>query len=854
MTRARITTTLAGLGMFIGAIGAAADDGPPGSREEFARHVAPLLEDHCLKCHGPERKKGGITLHDLPVEPATAEQVELWEKVLEALESGDMPPDDQKQPTADQRSAVVAWVSAGLARMQRSAPPAPTVATMRRMTNFEYENTLRDLLGLDLNVRDDLPEDPIRPYHFNNTPAFMLLGPEQIDRYLDCARRVLASTIVDPTPPQVVRKRMEWKADSTDPKSLAQNEVGIWGNRRGSAAMGFAVENPPTTGEFRLRFKASARLAAGAQEVPLRFVMGYGLDVNSSTLRIAPVGTVRLRNGPDAPREFELRGRLENFPVEPATTHKGRTVPPRLHITPQNLYDDGTLNDNNNFQKTRNAEMPRVVLEWAEFEGPLAADWPPEHHRRILFDSPLRERDPDAYIRAVLERFLPRAFRRPATPEEVSRFAAIFGLVRPASPSFEAAVRETFATVLISPQFLYHTVADGRVVPPQFELASRLSCFLWGSMPDDELTGLAAAGRLTDPKVMEDQVLRLLGDSRSSDFVSNFTTQWLSLAKARTVPINAELFPRFLYYVPFGERKGTEEPYRPTVRDNMIDETLAFVAELIRRNASALSIVDSDFAMLNQRLAVHYGVPDVHGDELRAVPLKLEHQLGGLLTHGSVLIGNGTGSAPHPIYRAVWLREAILGEKVPPPPAEVPALADSAGASAEKALSIKELLLKHRQLEDCNSCHARLDPWGIPFEQYNAIGRFQPMVPKEGTRVRGFQPQLDRSPADYLAYLNSICTVPVEADARLPGGTVVDGMRQLKAHLLKQRADDIAGNMIRRLLTYAMGRELTLRDRADVASLVAATRPGGWGMRDIIVEICRSRTFHASAATPDSTN
>ena len=778
--------------------------------------------EYCTQCHGATKSKGNVTLHDFSFGQGSAEKLKLWERVLEALEAGDMPPEEEKkQPKAAERKEVAALFSGELRRQtQQLALSEPRAAVARRLTNFEYENTMRDLLGVELRYKESLPEDPVKPYHFNNAAEFMLVGPEQIERYLECAKRALASVIVDAAKPEVRRERREWKPVGAY-RGMGLDEVGVWGNGRGSAAQGIAIENPPKTGEFRIRFKASAILPAGVREIPLRLVMGYDLNVNSSTLRVEPVGTVRLKNSPDAPEVFEMRGRIENFPVQPEIPSKGRSLPVRLHITPQVLYDDGTLNDENNFHKSRREAMPRAVVEWMEFEGPLTETWPPEPHRRILFDSPLRESDPNAYVRQVLERFLARAFRRPATAEEIARFTAIHDLVRPTCATFEQAMRETLALVLISPQFLYHTVADGAVVTPQFEMASRLSYFLWGSMPDAELLRLATEGKLADARVIEQQVLRLLADKRSADFVTNFTLQWLSLAKMKTVPINRELFPRFLYYVPLGERAGTEEPYRPTVRDYMLDETVAFVGELIRRNASVLNVVDSDFAMLNQRLAAHYGVAGVQGDELRAVQVKPEHQLGGLLTQGSVLIGNGTGTAPHPIYRAVWLREAILGEKVPAPPAEVPALSDSAGASAEKAISIKVLLVKHRQVEACNNCHARLDPWGVPFEHYNAVGQFQPMVPREGTRVRPFEPQQDGTLDGYRAYLQTVNTVKVEADARLPKGPAVDGMVQLKAFLLRERADDVAKNVIRRLATYGIGREPTVRDRFAIEALLA---------------------------------
>lgn len=807
-----------------------------------------FFEQYCTKCHGEKKSKGKVTLHDFPYQAADESHLKLWENVLDTLKSNDMPPDDEDQPSEEERKTIVAWLEASLHRQTQQHPaPVATAAITRRLTNFEYQNTLRDLLGIDLHVIDDLPADPTKPYHFHNTAEFMLVGQEQIDRYLEVARRAMASTIVEKNAPAAVKKRAEWKADVNPQSGMAQHAVGVWGNNRHSAAMGLSLSNPPTTGEFRLRFQASAKLLNGAKEVPLRFIMGYTIQINSSTQRIAPIGTVHLSN--ETPQIFEMRGRLENFPLQPPTSDKGRTTPPAFHITPLNLYDDGTLNDGVNFQRTRNSQMPQALIDWVEFEGPIHDAWPPAHHQRIMIDSPLRETDPRAYARLVLESFLPRAFRRPATREEIERFGKMFDIVFPESPSLEHAMRETLAMVLISPQFLYHTVADGKSVSPAHELASRLSYFLWGSMPDEELLQLAANNRLNDPKILEQQTLRLLSDPRSQDFVKNFTMQWLSLAKMRTVPINIDLFPRFLYVVAFGERKNTEEPYRPTVRDFMIEETTSFIAELIRANEKPLQIVHSDFAMLNQRLAAHYGIPGVDGMRFRRVPVKPEQRIGGLLTQGSVLIGNGTGTAPHPIYRAVWLREAILGEYVAPPPAEVPALSDTAGASAEKALSIKDLLAKHRTVEACNDCHARLDPWGIPFEHYNAIGQYQPLVPKEGTRIKTLNDISDQGRQAYQDYLASINTVPIEADARLPKGPSVRGMEDLKQYLVQERADDITRNLIRRLMTYAIGRELTVHDRPEIESLLSQAKKDQLGLRDLIVRICQNPVFQATATT-----
>ena len=816
----------------------------PAGHDGFSKQVQPFFEANCIDCHGPKKSKGKVTLHTLTGDLSAGADLERWETILEMLKSGEMPPEDEPQPSPADRAAIIKWIDDGLREQSKKASEVAIAPTARRLTNFEYQNTMRDLLGFELKLIDNLPVDPVKPYKFNNTAELMRMGPEQIDRYLESSRRAMASAIVDPEKPEIHKTRSEWDSKGSD-TGLGSNEIGVWGNRRGTPATGMGLKSFPATGEFRIRVKASAKLPPGISELPMRLVMGYDLNENSSTLRVEPVGSVALRNNPDHPEEFEFRGRIENYPPRPPRGVKGKLEPAKLTITPQNLYDDGTLNDENGFRQPRNTIMPRAVIDWIEFEAPLTDVWPPEHHTRILFDSPLRKTDPKAYVAAVLKRFMSRAYRRPATSEEVSRFAKIYEMVLPDMGTLEAAMRETLALVLVSPEFLYHTVTQDGVNRP-YALASKLSYFLWGSMPDDELLKLATVGKLDDPSVIEKQVHRLLADKRSGDFVRNFTMQWMSLDKAKTVPINRDLFPRFLYYVPLGERAGTEVPYRPTIRDYMIEETVGFVGELIRRNASVLNVVNSDFAYLNQPLAAHYGIAGVEGNALRPVPVKPENHLGGLLTQGSVLIGNGTGSAPHPIYRAVWLREAILGDEVKPPPADVPALSDSAGESAEHLSSIKDLLRLHRTQESCNDCHVRLDPWGIPFEHYNAIGKYQPMVPKEGVRVSAFDKAKHMDLAGYQKYLISISTVKVDADARVPQGPEVDGLADLKEHLLKHRKDDVVENVMRRLLTYGLGRELTFHDRLTVEQMMSYLRMNGIGIQDMIVTVCQSPIFRES--------
>ena len=811
--------------------------------DAFSTLIKPFFTQYCIKCHGSSKTKGEIALNALAGDLATGDDIVHWNSILDMLDFGEMPPIDEPQPKPEEVKAVKQWIESGMRDYIKNVSQEAPKTKARRLTNVEYQNTLSDLLGFELDLHDDLAPDPEHHYHFNNTAELMRIGPEQLNRYMDVARQAMRCAIVDPQKPEPYRLRREFSSLGTD-KGLGQDEISVFGGAR-HFSNGIQVSGFPKYGEYRIRLSASGILPPGHDEVPLQLNMGefQGGDHNEKASR--NIATVYLNNNVDEPKIFEFSGRIENFPYSSELQSKGPDqgkLLDRMTLRLSVVYDDGTLNDGAHYAFVRQLGMPRAVVNWVELECPVTDVWPPKHHTDILFDSPLRDTDEQAYVREVLGRFMTRAYRRPALQKEVERFSQVYHLVRPSTQSLEEAMRETLAMVLVAPRFLYHTESDA-ATDEHYAMASRLSYFLWASMPDKELFELAARHELDDPLLIERQVLRMLADKKSKRFIEDFTLQWLSIRKLLTVPINKQLYPRFLYRVPIGETAGTEMGYRPSVRDYMMQETIGFVGHLIDQNLSVLNIVDSDFAVLNERLAIHYGVAGVKGMQMRPVSIKPEHHLGGLLTHGSVLIGNGTGTAPHPIYRAVWLREAILGDTVAAPPSNVPALSDSAGKSLEQALSIADLLAKHRTVESCKDCHFRLDPWGIPFEKYNAIGKYQPKVPKDGTRVSGYNKQQHVDLVGYQAYLDSINIVDVDATSGVPHGPQVDGLRDLKDHLLKQRRDDIAENVIRRLLTYGIGRHLTYHDRFAVEALSEENEVNDFGMRDIIVSICKSKVF-----------
>ena len=837
--------------LFLGGVMSATAQIPAG-KAGYDKNVKPFLQEHCFRCHGPDEAKGKLTLHELTGVGGSDEEMATWEDILIMIEDGDMPPDDEPQPDVKQRDAITAWIDGAIKDAAKKGKDKGHGPIARRLTNVEYENTMRDLLGVEIDLIEKLPVDPLKHYEFNNSAELMRLGPEQIDRYLKSARHALASVIVEGERPEVITLRRKWDPTPPPPKDpnakggprIAQSNVGVHGNGRGTAAHGFSITKFPERGPFKLRFKASAVLTKGATEVPLYWIMGEDININSATRRVKPIGTTILKS--TEPKVYELTGLVENYPVQTARRHKQKKLPDAITITPRNLYDDGTVGDDRSFFKVLNHAYSRPSIEWVEFEGPIYETWPPKAHKRILFDSPLRESDPDAYVKAVLKKFMGRAYRRPATDHEIERFHKVYNLVAPEMGSFEAAMRETLAMVLISPQFLMHTVVKDGVACKEHALASRLSYFLWSSMPDDELLALAQSGEIGQPKVLRQQIERMINDERFDESMENFSMQWMSVEKMLTVPINADRFPRFLFYVSHGERKGTEIPYRPTIRDYMMEETIGYIRESFKNNASVTQLVDSNVAYINQPLAAHYGVEGVKAHDHQLVTLKPGHHLGGLLTHGSMLIGNGNGSVPHPIYRAVWLREAILGEKVAPPPADIPDISELPNVDKkdiEKALTIKDFLALHRTKASCRDCHARLDPWGIPFEHYNAIGQYQPKVPKEGVRVQPFAADKHKDISGYMDYLDSISTEPIDASAKLPNGPEVTSMRELKDYILKHRMDDVADNVARRLLAYGLGRHLDFKDRPAIDAILAESKKNQYKMRDMLISICMSELF-----------
>jgi len=482
--------------------------------------------------------------------------------------------------------------------------------------------------------------------------------------------------------------------------------------------------------------------------------------------------------------KYEFREYLENMPI-PVVDKTEKTALSNIMIA-------GVWNDC--LAKSPKDYGPPVVIESIEFEGPVYPQWPPASHTRIFFDSPLRGEDTKAYTRQVLSRFIARAFRRPATDSEIEKYFQFWQSVRDDHDSYEAGVKEALVAVLISPHFLYQLPPDEQR-KADFALATRLSLFLWNSPPDQRLTELAEQGSLRNQ--LDSEVERMLDDERSWRFIRSFTREWLRMDRHENINTDVD---RYRDYTRF-------------VKRDMADETYHFIHHVLSENLSVMNLIDSDFAMLNQNLAEFYHIDGVRGSEFRPVAITPDQQRGGLLSQGSFLNGHSDGVQPHAIKRAVWLKEKILGDPPPPPPPNVPELnPDTPGF---EKLTLKEQLEIHRDKASCRDCHKSIDPYGVVFESFDAVGRLQ-------TKNKGR---------------------PVDVRSTLPDGTEIDGVMGMKAYIQSDGQDAFRRSLAEHLLAYAIGRDLKFTDDAAIDEIVQKLSVGEDKFQVLIQSIVASQAF-----------
>lgn len=768
---------------------------------DFHKDVLPILKSHCVSCHGPDKQESAIRLDTLSID-LVADRVaaENWHDVLNVLKSGEMPPEEEKQLTHPQRQTLTKWLDAAIREAVDAGRNTNGRVVLRRLNRTEYQNTMFDLLGLEMDYTRDLPPDGVSPDGFSNDGSSLRMSAIQLEYYLETARRGLDRVIVSGPAPQVFDYEFtQPQIDTWLGKAQRSNRLG-----RDQEFLAKMKKEYPEAGEFLVRVNFTSELKPNVGYPLLEVSVGYQPDTQ---ILLREFELVEITSSQEQTLDF--RGRLENFPLPV----RGQGKYPGLVVRVRNRYDDGSPHPDEQQDKDKKRfyadepHLPTITLQSVEFHGPVFDQWPPELHRRILPESEERERDELGYVADVLRRFMTRAFRRPVNDTEVANLVDFYSSIRGEFPTFEETIRETLAMVLIQPDFLYHLepADDTKRSIGDWELASRLSYFLWSTMPDEHLSKLAAEGRLSDPSVLSAELERMIRDTRSTSFVRQFTRQWLQLDNVESVAVDRDYYPEF----------------DDTLKDHMRGETQAFFAEVIREDLSAINLLTSDFAMLNEPLAKHYGVEGVLGLAFRRVELKPESHRGGLLGHASILLSNSTGADSHVVRRAVWIRDRLLNDPPSPPPPDTPPLNE---ADPElRQLSVREQLEFHRNREACASCHRGIDPWGIALENYDAIGLWRD--------------EIRRKVGDHFE------TRPVRATDVLPGDITLAGLTSLKEYLATERKDDFAKSLVTRLLTYALGRQPELSDQAAIEALTAQFAANDYRLRGLIENIVASDLF-----------
>ncbi len=490
--------------------------------------------------------------------------------------------------------------------------------------------------------------------------------------------------------------------------------------------------------------------------------------------------------------QIDFVGRLENLPLpyfEPETRDK------LSNIAIFGLW-------NNYLVKNRGDSGPPVLIKSMEIEAPYYPVWPPPSHRDIFFEVPELQADgsgTEAYTRAVLTRFVGRAFRRPATLTEIDRYMSFWNATKENADNYHQSVKEVLVAVLCSPNFLFvvdqATASDLMNSDAQFQLASKMSYFLWNSPPDQTLLSLAGQGKLAEEKL--EQVDRMLDDPKVWRMIRTFAREWLRIDRHENIQTNIARYPAFTRFV----------------KSDMVEETFQFLHHVLKENRSVTELIDSNYAMLNQNLAEFYGVEGVVGSHFRAVSVDARLHRGGLLSQGAFLSGHSDGNQAHPIKRAVWLKEKILGETPPPPPPNVPDL-DPETPGFEK-LSLKQQLELHRDKPSCLNCHQKIDPYGVVFQNYDAVGRYQ----------------------------GKIGGKPIDAKSVLPDGTTVDGIDEIKQYILNSKKDEFLTALVEHLFAWAVGRDVRFSDEKEIAEIVDRVKKDGQTLRSVFRQIVRSKSF-----------
>ena len=774
----------------------------------YAQQQTPgaVFTQYCVPCHNATAKVAGLVINPADLGNVGA-NAELWEKVVRKLRASAMPPVNAPRPDRATYESVATFLETGLDRAAAAKPNPGTLPLLHRLSRTEYQNAVRDLLALDalpqeMDFSTLLPQDNISS-GFDNIADLLFVSPATMERYLDAARKISRLAVGDPgMPPMVNIHRL-----SPEHWQDARVEELPFGTRGGIAVR----STFPVDGDYTIKLEVAG---AGREAHQLE------ITVDGERLHVTTIGGAAAGRSPRAAAAAATPDLASNEPVLEFRI----PVKAGVRLIGITFVEQNQARDEETLKPRMRARGTKPALVSAVISGPYRVAGPGDSpsRRRIFVCKPAgaergggapAERGVgapatnNACAKQILATLVRRAYRRPGTDAEVERLLPFYAAGRKEG-GFDRGIQKALERLLVSPQFLFRIERDAVNVAPgtafrvsDLELASRLSFFLWSSIPDDELLDVAAGGKLKQPAMLERQVRRMLADPRSESMVTNFAAQWLFLRDIESKQPDEILFPE----------------WDETLRDGFHRETELFLNSILRENRSVLDLVTANYTFLNERLAGHYGIPNVQGSYFRRVSLPEGSPRGGLLGQGSILTVTSYAARTSPVVRGKWVLENLLASPPPPPPPNVPAL-KTESEEPGKTLTMREAMVKHRANPVCASCHAQMDPIGFAMENFDAVGKWR----------------------------DSDAGAPIDTSSVLPNGNRIDGLAGLKQALAKP--EQFASAVTEKLLMYALGRNLQYYDVPPVRAIVRDAARDNYRFSAIVMGIVKSAPFEMRRA------
>lgn len=805
----------------------------------YQKEILPFFQKYCVECHGPDEQESGLRLDTLSIDMHDQEAAQYWLEVMDLLNLEEMPPAKSPQPTTEERVRVANWIASETGRVQKMAHSTGGRILLRRLTRSEYENTVRDLLGVTFEPGrtpvDLLPPDG-QLEGFTKVSKALLLDPSLMATYLDVAEEVVDRALtLGPPPVPTVRTRLEYEefyeGDQSRLRIVTDDGAISYGDGYrtfGELKHPFGGKMIPVPGKYAVRWRAGAEPGPDGKPVYIKVyrqsdgVVWQGqldatledpavyeaireFDPVGGELKIEmsdplSVGIVNRHQG----RRSDVRDEL----IKAGKAREGAQMTAEMKL--EGIYGMGRLDP----EKREIDHHKKIFVDYIEIEGPLYEQWPPESIDKIFFAGTDPENFTNEYAKAIIERLLPRAYRRPVANDEIKTIYDLYLAEREMGSDWLRGLQTALSGMLVAPQFLYLAEPGEEKKPRRlrpYELASRLSYFIWSTMPDEELFKLAENGKLLHPKVLDEQVERMLRDPKAENLVNGFAAQWLKAEDFDRFEPDNKLYPKFY------------EPQFAQINEDLNREPLEFFRELLVNNGDARAMLDSDWLVINKRLAEYYGLPSkgLENDKFVKVKLPADSPRGGLLGMGAVHKWGSDGNRTKPVDRGKYVLEVLFNDPPNPPPPNVGEVEPNVKG---KKLTVRERLEQHRQIPSCAACHSGLDPYGLALENFNVIGQWRDQQDGEGQNM-----WRDDAP-------------PIDASGELPNGKTFANLEEFK-ELMQAQSDRFARGLSEKLFIYALGRTVEPSDRKTIETLVRQLENNDYQLSSLIKGLVRSEPF-----------